>query len=404
MNYLVNKICSCMKSRISVLVSILCFSGVVAAFAQPYQVGHISTSFVDPTRSNRTVPVEIYYPADVAGDNTPFAAGYAGKAPAIAFGHGFVMTQDAYANVRDVVVSNGYIIAFPTTEGTFSPSHSAFGRDLAFVLRQVEGLGMVSSSVLFSKVDAANCVMGHSMGGGAAFLAASYDSYVKSIVTFAAAETSPSAISAASAVSIPALVFAGENDCVTPPSTNQQPMYSGLASACKQYIGIKGASHCQMAGSSTTCNFGEASCSPAPAITRTEQHAKLAQYLVPWLNYSLKGSCSDGTAFDASATADAAISYTANCTLCSSSSIPRLPANAGVQVLPNPARGKVWCSFTGAGSAVFSLYSTLGQKVFESVVANEEELNLPRFPAGVYIYSVERQGGVPVRGSITLLD
>ncbi|MBX2906370.1 MAG: T9SS type A sorting domain-containing protein [Taibaiella sp.] len=393
-----------MKMRMSVLLSYLCFFRVLVAFSQPYQVGHISASFVDATRSNRTVPAEIYYPADVAGDNAPFAASYVGKAPVIAFGHGFVMTQDAYANVRDVVVSNGYIIAFPTSEGSFSPAHSAFGRDLVFVLRQVDGLGMVSSSVLFNKVDAANCVMGHSMGGGAALLAASYDSYIKSIVTFAAAETSPSAISAAATVSVPALVFAGENDCVTPPSTNQQPMYTGLASACKQYIGIKGGSHCQMAGSSITCSFGEASCSPAPTITRGEQHAKLAQYLVPWLNYTLKGNCPDGAYFDATAPVDANISYTANCMLCSSSSVSHLPVDAGVRVHPNPVRGKVWFTFARPGSAVISLYSAIGQKVFESSVASDMELSVPGFPAGVYIYSVERHGEGPVRGTLLLLD
>jgi len=50
--------------------------GFGVAYGQPYQVGHLTKTFTDAARSNRSVPVEIYYPADVAGDNKPFAAAY----------------------------------------------------------------------------------------------------------------------------------------------------------------------------------------------------------------------------------------------------------------------------------------------------------------------------------------
>lgn len=374
------------------------------ASAQAYQVGHISFTFIDAERSNRSVPVEIYYPADAAGDDVPFASTYSGKAPYISFGHGFVMTQDAYVNVRELLVKNGYIVAFPTTEGSFSPSHSSFGRDLAFVLREVANLGTMSSSVLFNKVDTANCVMGHSMGGGAAFLAASYDPQIKSIVTFAAAETSPSAISAAATISLPALVFAGENDCVTPPSVHQQPMYAALSSACKQYISVKGGSHCQMAAPSITCSFGESTCTPAPSVTREEQHAKLASYLVPWLNYTLKRNCADGAAFDVALTTDAGISYASNCSLCSSSSVLSAPSRSNVSVYPNPSRQYLTFSFAHNGPTTISLFSPIGQKVYEATVDGDTQLSTAGFAAGVYSYSIERSEEPPVRGAVVLID
>ena len=111
--------------------------------------------------------------------------------------------------------------------------------------------------------------MGHSMGGGASFLAAQLNSNIKTLVNFAPAETNPSAITAAASITIPSLIFAGVNDCVTPQNTNQIPMYNGLGSSCKTLISIIGASHCQMSNSNSLCNFGELTCTPTATITPT---------------------------------------------------------------------------------------------------------------------------------------
>ena len=60
------------------------FSG---AFSQ-HQVGHFNTTYQDPSRGNRNIETEVYYPATTAGDNTPMTPG---QFPVIVFGHGFVM-------------------------------------------------------------------------------------------------------------------------------------------------------------------------------------------------------------------------------------------------------------------------------------------------------------------------
>lgn len=370
------------------IVFCIALSGFGVTYGQPYQVGHITKTFTDAGRSNRSVPVEIYYPADVAGDNKPFAAAYAGKAPVISFGHGFVMNQDAYANIRDAVVANGYIIAFPTTEGSFSPSHSEFGKDLAFVLREVTALGSETTSLLYGKTDTNNCVMGHSMGGGAAFLARSYDPTIKAMVTFAAAETTPSAISAASSVNAPSLVFAGENDCVTAPSTNQRPMYDALTAACKHYVSIKGGSHCQMAGASTTCSFGEATCTPAPGITRAAQHAIINKYLVPWLNYTLKGNCAAGTAFETDLAGDAAVTYAKNCTLCSTTGVEVGGFATDFNVYPNPASDKIFVQSDREGVSRIVISQVTGRVVYDGSFSGTTTISSSSFPAGVYVYRV----------------
>ncbi len=375
-----------MRSFIFILTCI-CFSATIAV-AQPYQIGHLSATFTDTARSSRSVPVEIYYPADITGDNVPFAAALSGKVPAISFGHGFVMTYDAYANIKDAVVAEGYIIAFPTTEGSLSPSHSEFGKDLAFVLKKVAELGSTSGSVLFNKVDTGNCVMGHSMGGGAAHLAMTFDPSIKAIATLAAAETTPSATTAAASVTAPALVFAGENDCVSPPATNQLLMYTALSAACKHYIKIKGGSHCQMAGTSITCSFGESTCTPAPTITRAAQHATINKYLIPWLNYTLKGNCTDGSTFETALSTDAAVTYSKNCTLCGTASLQHAGSNNTVAIYPNPCTDKIIFALPEDVTATVHIYSATGSAVHQTTGRSNTTISTQKYAPGIYFYQI----------------
>ncbi len=114
--------------------------------------------------------------------------------------------------------------------------------------------------------------MGHSMGGGAAFLAAANNPQITTLITFAPAETNPSAIVAAAQCDASAVVFAGSNDCVTPPGQNQTPMFDALPDGKKTFISINGGGHCFFAEYNFYCAFGENTCSPSPTITREEQH------------------------------------------------------------------------------------------------------------------------------------
>ena len=299
----------------AILLNLMIFAALSSP-AQPFQVGHTTITFTDPSRNNRSIATEIYYPSDVAGNNVPVTTAVPDKFPVLVFGHGFTMTWSAYENIWNALAPEGFILAFPKTEGSLLPSHNEFAKDLAFVIAQMQVIGQNTSSVFYNRVNGMNCVMGHSMGGGAAFLAAQMNPGIKSIVTLAAAETSPSAISAAASLTIPSLVIAGGNDCVAPPASHQLPLYNALPSSCKTYLKITGGSHCQMAESNFYCNFGEATCSPSPTISRSEQHAIINRYLVHWLNFELKEDCSSGAKFDSIILADQAITYLKNCILC----------------------------------------------------------------------------------------
>lgn len=387
------------------LILILLFLLNNNLFAQPFQTGHTTLTFIDTSRNNRNIATEVYYPADVAGNNVPVTTANLNKFPVLIFGHGFVMTWDAYQNIWDAVVAEGFIIAFPKTEGSLAPSHTEFGKDIAYVLSGLNALGQNSSSLIYNRVDSMNCVMGHSMGGGSAFLAAQFNPLVKTLATLAPAETNPSAIQAASSISIPSLILAGGNDCVTPPSANQIPMYNSLQSSCKTFISINGGSHCQMADNNFLCSFGEATCSPQPTITRAQQHIVINSYLLEWLKYQLKNDCTAGAQFDSLITTDTNIVYQKTCLLCIPTSANEISPTFNVEIFPNPFGDKIFikCNNSQNNTIMIDVYLMDGSKIISQTFLNvkpNEKLMLDlkeNLPKGIYLIKVTGDGIHSVR-------
>jgi hypothetical protein len=295
------------------LLLLATFAMSLHAVAQPYAIGSTTITFIDPSRSNRAIETDVYYPALAAGSNAAIAGVAGDRFPVVAFGHGFVMTVGAYQNIWSSLVPNGYIVALPKTEGSFLPSHTNFGRDLAFVISALQEAGSTNGNFFFKKVAKTSAVMGHSMGGGAATLAVQYNPAITALAGLAPAETNPSASAAAQGVTIPSLIFAGGNDCVTPAAQHSQLIYDNLSSACKTYINIIGGSHCQFANSNFNCSFGELTCSPSAAISRAVQQAKVNQYLLPWFDFRLKGDCQDWYSLQGDLSADASVTFSQTC-------------------------------------------------------------------------------------------
>jgi pimeloyl-ACP methyl ester carboxylesterase len=371
--------------HLSTFLPMVIVSVVTTVNAQPFFVGHTTINFTDPSR-NRPIATEVYYPADVAGVDVAFTQQPI-TAPIVTFGHGFVMTWDAYSNIWEELVANGYVVAFPKTETGFAPDHLALGKDLAYVVTALQTEAATTGSRFFGRLDSSACVMGHSMGGGAAFLAVQYNSSIRAMITLAAAETSTSAIGAATAITIPSLVFAGANDCVTPPSVHQIPMYDSLASSCKAYISINGASHCQMAEVNALCSFGEATCTPPPAISRATQHVVLNRYMVPWLNYQLKNDCVAGTSFASTIATDTEIAYQLSCTICpSTTGINSSEWTAGVKVFPNPANDALNLLFPHPFSGYLTLMDLQGKIIEEIRIENSTSFSadISGLPEGFY--------------------
>jgi pimeloyl-ACP methyl ester carboxylesterase len=269
------------------------------ALAQTYSIGHHSENpgYRDNVR-NRDVWAEVYYPANTAGNDVPLASG---QFPVMVFGHGFVMTWDSYSFLWNYFVPKGYICVFPRTEGSLSPNHLNFGQDLAFLSNLFPNvLNNDMTSAFYQHVTSKTAIMGHSMGGGASFLGCKRNTQVTTMVTFAAANTNPASIDSAVKVSIPTLVIAGTEDCVTPIAAHQLPMYNNTSANLKYFVELVGASHCKFSdGNSTTCNLGEGtSCIGwGPFLTVLEQQTRVLALTEPWLNYYLKEECNEWTTF-----------------------------------------------------------------------------------------------------------
>jgi predicted dienelactone hydrolase len=289
------------QNRITIILASL----ILCCGLSAQEIGHTTVTFVDSSRSNRQIATEIYYPATSAGTNTPIATGVF---PLITFGHGFVMVWSAYQNFWELLVPEGYILAFPKTESGFSPSHAEFGTDLKFLITKIQSSG-AGPFVPSTSVGATSAIMGHSMGGGSAFLAAENNAAIRTMVSFAAANTNPSSIAASQQVSVPTLLFSGVNDCVTPPAQHQDIMYDSTAAEYKTQVYITGGGHCYFANSNFNCTFGESTCSPSPTITRAEQQSATHDFLKLWLAYFLKDDCQKAQEFQDSLSLSSRISY-----------------------------------------------------------------------------------------------
>jgi pimeloyl-ACP methyl ester carboxylesterase len=377
-----------------VLLALLMVPGLLHAQGLP--IGSRSVTFYDAAR-DRDVPCEVRYPGATAGSNVPMATG---SFPVLVIGHGFLMSVDAYANLWDHFVPKGYICVLPTTEGGF-PDHGAFGADLAFVAQAMQTAGADAASPFFGGVAATTALMGHSMGGGASFLAAAQSPTVQALVNFAAAETDPSAIAAAASVTMPTLVFAGTDDCVTPLDENQAPMYAACASACKAFVNIIDGRHCFFANSNFACSTGEIICGGA-SITRAAQHSVVNDFATLWLDHFLKGDADAFTAFSDSVASSVRVEADLACIstgLASTSQVEEAVLH------PVPSAGVVQVTGGGAWSH-FRVVDAMGRCVLQGPRPMDgAAIDMTALPEGRYQvllvspHQVERSGVVISRGN-----
>ena len=246
--------------------------------APPHAVGTTQPTLVDPTRSNRSIPLRLHYPASAGGTGTPALTGCG--FPIIAFGHGFTIGAGAYAWLADALAAAGFIVVMPASEGGLSPDHAEFGRDLGYITEALS-----ATSPWDQAAGSGRAIGGHSMGGGAAVLGVAATSGIAALFALAPAETNPSAIAAASGIAVPTLFITGSRDCVTPSAAHASPILAALATpaSLKQQIDIDGASHCQFTGGSLTCSIGETSCGGGATISASNQQAQTLALLIPWL-------------------------------------------------------------------------------------------------------------------------
>jgi dienelactone hydrolase len=132
------------------------------------------------------------------------------RLPVVAIGHGWLQSAERYADTMRYLASWGIIVVAPNTHRSLFSSQQGLALDLSRALRLVAqgnlGEGRVRGDLRRMGV------LGHSLGGGAAILAAAKDDQIRAVVTVTAAETKPSAIEAAGRVEVPSLHLIGSKD------------------------------------------------------------------------------------------------------------------------------------------------------------------------------------------------
>ncbi len=368
------------------LISLFSLSAVSGQF----QIGQTTITFNDPSRTGgfgsgggpgRQIQTEVYYPAEAAGTDVTVASG---TFPVVVIGHGFVMSWDAYQNYWELLVPMGYIVALPRTEGGITPSHNDFGLDIALVADRLRELSTESGALFEGRVSNQAAVGGHSMGGGAAVIALAANSNLQAYFGLASAETNPSAVSAASQASTPALMFAGSADDVTPPAQHQTPIYNALAADCKAYVTLTGGGHCNFANESGTCELGELFTSGNITLSRDEQQALTYAFLVPWLDFWLKGAVSAMDDFMAALNETPNVTHTISC----ANPVGISENNQGTPsyIYPNPATD----SFTVVGSyspsARYLIYDLNGKQLDEGRLNPESHrISCTAYSPGAYM-------------------
>ncbi len=359
-----------------IIILFLFGQGAVAQF----QIGHTSITFVDASRGDRSIVTEIYYPAGAAGEDVPVANGMFVQ---IAFGHGFVMAYSAYQNIWEHLVPQGYVMAFVTTEGGIAPSHEDFGLDLSFVLEQLNAENEIATSLFYNHMDSAKGIMGHSMGGGAIFLAAANTPEADFVIGLAPAETSPSAIEAAANVVVPCLILSGSSDAVTPPAEHHVPIFEGLASECKYFVNVVNGSHCGFANAGSLCDFGEFGFN---GITRQEQQAIMNSVIDLWLGAMLEGEGQEN--FQNYFIGNNAAELSGGCWVHVQSELINT-----ISMFPNPAQDVVQIQTNAmlAEIVVYDMYSKIMVREFAN--SSTLTLNVSGFAKGIYMVQAIAQGG-----------
>lgn len=238
------------------------------AAVDPSSSGSFAVAHTDLTvsASGRSFTARVWYPGTTAGADAPVAAG---SHPGLAFGHGFFQDISKYESLLEHYASWGFITVTPKSQGGLFPSHSGFADDLNASLTWLTAQNTTSGSRFAGTVDTAHLgLSGHSMGGGAALLAAGRDSAVKAVSTLAAAETDPSAVAASGTLTMPAQYVAGSADSIAGVADNQKKMYDAKPSPTQLRV-ITGGFHCGFVDNSGIgCDSGSLTRAAQQKLTR----------------------------------------------------------------------------------------------------------------------------------------
>jgi len=258
----------------------------------PYAVGRQTEQVTDPARADRTLTVEVWYPADDAGPPTPYelvpGVGFdadlstvgappsaEGPFPVVVFSHGSGGLRQQSASIVETIASHGFVVVAPDHAGNTAVDRllgtstsfevSARNRvlDVRLLIDEVEA-GRLADGVADPDRLA---VMGHSFGGFTALAVAGGfediepDPRVDAIVPLAPASSRISDDALAS-IQVPMLIITGSDDRTTPvDDESTRPLE--LAGGPATLVEIIGGSHEVV---TNICDILEAVSAPGAAV------------------------------------------------------------------------------------------------------------------------------------------
>lgn len=314
--------------------------------AAQFAIGNQSMTYTDLSR-NRDLPFELLYPASTAGTGVSCAEGVF---PYVVLAHGFSMQATDYTYMAEELAANGYVVLQLATESGFAPSHEDYALDILFLATHFREENLTNGSLFAGHVLAKVGVIGHSMGGGATWLAAAQaNGNIDCLVGMAPAETTPSAIDAAPDVTIPAIIFSGSSDAVTPPAQHHQPIFEATSATCKIFVNVLEGSHCGFADGGTLCQFGELGFN---GLAADVQQSIALDLVNAWMDWHLKDVAS---AENVIASYDGTQSHTQMQISCLTSNLAATDFSR-IAVYPNPCDTKLYVVMTNESHSLHLCY------------------------------------------------
>ena len=215
----------------------------------------------------------------------------------IIFGHGYQTSIGYYDYLWQAIVPQGYLMVLSDTQNALVWNFNDFGLDLAFLADQMQAEDANPASLFYGRIDAATAIMGHSMGGGATFIAGQLNPRITTVVGLAPSAVDSGVIDAAAQAQAACLVLAGSEDCIVPASSHAPPIYNAVPVSPKYYAQITEGSHCAFAQDARLCEIAEWGMCPFPDfLTDSTQRALTLLFVQPWLDATLKGRSDAGGA------------------------------------------------------------------------------------------------------------
>lgn len=368
------------------LMRLLCFFSMffLCGFANAqWEVGQTDWLLIDESRDDREIPCSVWYPAVASGSEIEPEMG---TFPSFVMAHGFLISSMDYTGLAEALVGAGYVFVSLATEEGFVTSHGDYGLDLAFVAnRTAEGdiPGLLSEST-----NGRVAIGGHSVGGGASWLAAAQNPDIDAVVAMAPAETNVSAIAAGENITVPVLVLSGSADAVTSPSDQHEPIYNAAVnSPCRAFVSIEEGGHCGFADPGTLCDLTEFGFS---GLSNAEQLALTLAMAVPWLNYFVRDEPSGLDEMSAMAASSPILSLDLSCAM--GIAVQKFPF---WQIYPNPSQGAGKIENQSCEILTFRVFNGLGQQVMSDLDIYPSGEIILHFNSGLYVVEArDRQGSV----------